>query len=691
MIEVELPDGQILEVDTDDQQQAIAAGRKYLASQQAGATQPPAAAPAEPTAPPPITDQMSTGERFRAGMASGALKGANAVLNTANDLAEWIDGTAIGGAINRAGEAVGLPSTAEARKPMDAYRQEVIARDQPLMDTTAGRAGDIVGTGLVLAPTAFIPGANTYTGAALIGAGSGAALSESGERAGGAAIGAAGGAAGKAVGDAVSNTLRRAVSGVRHAATGKGNVEQAARAAVQEALDSNGLKLDDLPEQARQTLLAEVRAALNVGDAVDPAALGRKADFLALGATPTRGQITRDPQQYAFEQTIQGVQGAGSRLAAAAQDNNRVLIDALNKAGANRTGVDLAVSIDTGKKALRAANQYAGTRKAEIDALYQRARDLNGGDIPLDGADFVNRATAALNDPNDFKILSLPADVKALLKAVTDGDLPLSVGSAEGIKSHLAGASMTATRAGDGNAARAIGKVRDALEMTSPSGQPGADTIAAFNAARAANRKFMGQVEKNPFLKAVIDGESPDDAFRKHFATADIGDVRRAMATIRGDDGAISAVKAEALNFLKRGAIGDSADEVANFSQAGFNRALARISLPRLRAMGFSEQEIGTLRTISRVSSYMQKPPAGSKVNTSNTAGQSYNLLMGMLSKARGGPASDKVGDIAAGFVANPKVPVARGQSPTDVVGRVIQGATGGSLIDLIRGRQPQQ
>jgi hypothetical protein len=48
-------------------------------------------------------------------------------------------------------------------------------RDAPLMRTGAGLAGNITGNVAALLPTALIPGANTYTGAALIGAGTGLA------------------------------------------------------------------------------------------------------------------------------------------------------------------------------------------------------------------------------------------------------------------------------------------------------------------------------------------------------------------------------------------------------------------------------------------------------------------------------------------------------------------------------------
>lgn len=50
---------------------------------------------------------------------------------------------------------------------------EIAQRDKPLMDTTAGKVGNFAGNVAIAAPTAFVPGANTYTGAATVGAGLG--------------------------------------------------------------------------------------------------------------------------------------------------------------------------------------------------------------------------------------------------------------------------------------------------------------------------------------------------------------------------------------------------------------------------------------------------------------------------------------------------------------------------------------
>lgn len=69
--------------------------------------------------------------------------------------------------VRGAGQMVGLGPTAEETK-------ETRRLDAPLMDSGAGMAGNLVGNVAVAAPTAFIPGANTLTGAALIGGGLGA-------------------------------------------------------------------------------------------------------------------------------------------------------------------------------------------------------------------------------------------------------------------------------------------------------------------------------------------------------------------------------------------------------------------------------------------------------------------------------------------------------------------------------------
>lgn len=123
-------------------------------------------------------DDMSTSDRVLAGIGSGFASVGRAV--------------GLGGFMSK----FGLPATKEEAQQVDA----------PLMNTTSGKVGRFVGTVAPAIPTAFIPGANTYAGAALIGGGTGAAFTEGdlGDRAQGGAMGLVGGTVGKGLGDGLA-------------------------------------------------------------------------------------------------------------------------------------------------------------------------------------------------------------------------------------------------------------------------------------------------------------------------------------------------------------------------------------------------------------------------------------------------------------------------------------------------------
>lgn len=96
---------------------------------------------------------------------------------------------------------------AKSREEVDADR----ALDAPLMDTKAGIAGNIGGSVVATSPTMFIPGVNTYTGAAALGGGLGAMqpVGTNDSRLANIALGAGGGVAGKYVGGKISDWASR--------------------------------------------------------------------------------------------------------------------------------------------------------------------------------------------------------------------------------------------------------------------------------------------------------------------------------------------------------------------------------------------------------------------------------------------------------------------------------------------------
>lgn len=112
-----------------------------------------------------------------------------------------------------AGQMLGMVSDADIAKARRI--------DGPLMDSGYAKAGNIVGQAAALAPAALIPGANTYLGASMIGAGTGALqpISEGESRLANAGIGAAGGVVGQYGG----NKIARVLGGPKATATANAN------------------------------------------------------------------------------------------------------------------------------------------------------------------------------------------------------------------------------------------------------------------------------------------------------------------------------------------------------------------------------------------------------------------------------------------------------------------------------------
>jgi hypothetical protein len=140
-----------------------------------------------PEAAPNPTDGMSSSELFLAGTGKAFA-----------DVGRGLGQLARKAMPDKAADAIGLPTQAD----IDGAK----ARDAALMNTTAGKVGNITGTVAAALPTVFIPGAATLPGAAAVGAGIGftqpVASDES--RLENTAVGAAGGAGGVALGRAVT-------------------------------------------------------------------------------------------------------------------------------------------------------------------------------------------------------------------------------------------------------------------------------------------------------------------------------------------------------------------------------------------------------------------------------------------------------------------------------------------------------
>lgn len=142
--QVQGPDGQVHILEGPDgstPEQVMAAAQQIFAAPSAAHQRAAADTAAWQATLSPVSD-MGTIDRFRAGIGKGM-----------TDLVRGV------------GERVGVVS------PEDIAQSR--QTDAPLMQTTAGKVGNVTGKMAATLPTMFIPGANTLTGAALIGAGQG--------------------------------------------------------------------------------------------------------------------------------------------------------------------------------------------------------------------------------------------------------------------------------------------------------------------------------------------------------------------------------------------------------------------------------------------------------------------------------------------------------------------------------------
>lgn len=435
-----------------------------------------------------------------------------------------------------------------------------------------------------------------------------------------------------------------------------------------------GIDWNDIDARTRQAVRDEVKKAVAVGGELDPAALKRLIDFKQVGATPTRATVTLDPVQITREKNLAKV-GANSMdtglhsLSRIENDNNRAFISTLNDVGAAKAPDPYRA----GEQLIEALNNYAEGQKGNIRTLYQSAKDSAGRSAELDGYAFTQRANQLLQDNLAGK---LPSQIEEALNRIAQGQAPLTVDHAEQLKTVLARIQRNSR---DGNEKYAMGLIRQALEETplrnapkvNPGNLPavpgtvppspalaGAESVDAFNQARAANRQFMQTVENVPALQAAMDGAQPDNFLRQYVtgtgSGAAVNNVAAMTDLLKGGklnpanlpataeqirklpaaEGAqaLDGVKNAIADHLKRQALGGAADEVGNFSASAYNRALREIGDRKL-SLFFSPQEIKQLKALGRVSSYTQVQPKGSAVNNSNSGALVVGGAMDMLSR----------------------------------------------------------
>lgn len=470
-----------------------------------------------------------------------------------------------------------------------------------------------------------------------------------------ASAGGAGGYVRETGGNATTQTLASLAAGIAAPAAMNAGQRLAATAArsltpspqqgaqiditINNALQSSGMQLGDLPASIASGIRNDVAAAYKTGGVLSPDGIRRLADYRLTGATPTAASLTLDPgvvsrQKNLAKLGINSKDPVAQQLAQTENSNNNVLIRGLNDLGGS-TADD---SISGAQKIMSALSTKDDRAQGYIGDLYSQARAEDGRAAPLDHTAFTNRAADLLNGANAESFLT--PDIRSKLNDFATNKVPLNVDIAEQFKTNIGRLQRNST---DGNTRYALGLVRQALDQTplltpqagaSTAGigqlaAPGAanigqDAIKAFNEARSANRSWMQTVENTPALAAVRDGIEPDKFVNKFLVGsgdgASVMSVAQLKNQIKDTPEAMQAVREQITSFLKQKALNGSEDEVGKFSQSAYNNAFKSIGERKLNLF-FKPDEVNQLKAIGRVASYEQVQPVGSAVNNSNTAG----------------------------------------------------------------------
>jgi len=360
------------------------------------------------------------------------------------------------------------------------------ARSVPVAGKVAGAAGkglQWLGAGAT-APTSY---AQAGTAAGLFGYAS--KPGDQAERLTNAAFGGVDGMAGLSVGRGIGHTADYLKS------LSRGPIEQQVTA----KLTAKGIDFNALPRAVQQQMLKVARNSMDALDSVDPKELARAADFQALGIKPTKGWITRDPQDWWMENTLNTV---NNDVSGRFRDANQTLLQQVKNTAPDATDYQL------GRKLSDVISGHDLALKTQVDDLYSAARGMAGRDIPLDAHRFVNDASKALDDQMIGS--KLPGDTLSWFKKVTDGSEPFDMGTA---MQRLQAINQKIYDTTDKGEQRALGIVKTHLinalddygNVAANADQAGLSS--AFREARSAAANRFKFQDSSPIVDKVLSGK----------------------------------------------------------------------------------------------------------------------------------------------------------------------------------------
>jgi hypothetical protein len=369
----------------------------------------------------------------------------------------------------------------------------------------------------------------------------------------------------------------------------------------------------------------QVKDALSAGKKVDPKALIRlaRAQTLPVPVPMLKGQITRDPMQYAMEQNLRGINGVGR----ADQGNaHRAEQGAHRQPGrARREGCERCGDGREDRHRRSEGGRQGGI--GEVGAAYKAFKASTGKDLDVPLKGLAQDYAATVKEFGD----AIPSAIRR-----SSRPRPHERHGEEGLfhrgcrRAHQVDQSQL--RPGEQVQARALDDLRKSVQKAISEGAgsgPKAvkpQRVSPKQRATAAKKRF-DLIDSTPGLKAALHGEQPDKFIQNFVLQRQRGRSQKHDGDAREgrSAGASKELQNSVMGFIK-GRVTGPQQRGRDFSQAQLKQFVADPNMAaRLKVLG--PEKMSLLKQLNAVAEDALYAPAASAVNRSNTASAGANLV----------------------------------------------------------------
>lgn len=429
------------------------------------------------------------------------------------------------------------------------------------------------------------------------------------------------------VGKGLSWATQKIVDRVRGAIATMGG--DASEAAISQAVP----ELAGLAPDVRADLITEAQAQIRQTGDLNAEAIGRKANLLVNGLTPTKAMVTRNAGDWTMERNLQKLVGSPDSDLATVGQNLTGVFDANDAAVASRLqgfsgGLPQATQEAHGQAVMASLDKLSDASQAEVGKVYAAVRSAKGNDLASDARNLVGTLDDLKDNTYAEKLVSSVTNrLKRFGMIDSDGNPTtntLTIDQAEELRKFV-------NKLPNDFGKRDIIKAIDA-DVLSGAGQD------AFSGARAAAADRFSMLE-NPATQRALNaygelqqGKTAQNFIRSQIVNGADQDVRSLVDTIsrmpqQQADETMRSMRAGLLQHIQDEATNPNSGQV---SGAALNKTLRQLGDTKLVTV-LGPQQTQQLKSLARAALDAGYAPTHSAVNHSNTA----TALLSLTRRAR--------------------------------------------------------